>query len=346
MLGTRALMSIRGTGERAVLEKVGLLDQINAGVIALKLLEDSGCTPSTVDNSRDVCEEYDIQCHIHTHGLNEASFLEHTATIFNVRSMYMYHVEGAGSGHAPDAMELVAYANVFPSSTIPTMPFTTNTIDEHIDMGANCHRLLKDNPDDVSFLKNRIREETISTEDILHDIGAISIMSSDSQAMGRSTERYISKYTTNPAITEGISHAVGSVEARKLADLVIWYLAKLDTKAFQVLKKGFIAYARMCRRCRTFDRPAEVWSKLYIPKRASCLYPKRASQKPETFKTGTCLITIHDLISTDDGDLNVALYGSFLAVPSHDLFSATKESDSHPLAMPGVIRPADTIDVM
>lgn len=259
-------------------EKVGLQDQINAGVVALKLHEDFGCTPSTIDNCLNVCEEQDIQCHIHTDGLNEAGFLEHTAAIFKGRSIHVYHVEGAGGGHAPDVIKLVEYSNVLPSSTTPTMPYTTNTIDEHIDMAANCHRLSKDNPDDVSFLKNRIREETISAEDILHDFGAISIMSSDSQAMGRSADvltctwkaahknklqrgplpedegtgadnyrvkRYISKYTINPALTQGISHVIGSVEAGKLADLVIWDPAEFGTKPFQVLKKGFITFAQM-----------------------------------------------------------------------------------------------------
>ncbi|TQS32662.1 hypothetical protein Golomagni_07015, partial [Golovinomyces magnicellulatus] len=169
-------------------EKIGLQDQIKAGVIALKLHEDFGCTPSTIDNCLSVCEEEDIQCHIHTDGLNEAGFLEHTAAMFKGRSIHVYHVEGAGGGHAPDVIKLVEYPNVLPSSTTPTMPYTVNTIDEHIDMAANCHRLSKDNPDDISFLKNRIREQTISAEDILHDVGAISIMSSDSQAMGRSAE--------------------------------------------------------------------------------------------------------------------------------------------------------------
>lgn len=227
-----------------------------------------------------ICEEQDIQCHIHTDGLNEAGFLEHTAAVFKDRSIHVYHVEGAGGGHAPDVIKLVEYPNVLPSSTTPTMPFTTNTIDEHVDMAANCHRLSKDHPDSVSFLKNRIREQTISAEDILHDIGAISIMSSDSQAMGRSAEvltstwkaahknkiqrgplpedegtgadnfrvkRYISKYTINPALTQGISHAIGSVEAGKLADLVIWDPSEFGTKPFQVLKKGFITWAQMVR---------------------------------------------------------------------------------------------------
>lgn len=225
-----------------------------------------------------VCEEEDIQCHIHTDGLNEAGFIEHTAAMFKGRSIHVYHVEGAGGGHAPDIIKLVEYDNVLPSSTTPTMPYTTNTVDEHVDMAANCHRLSKDNPQDLSFLHNRIRMQTIAAEDILHDIGAISIMSSDSQAMGRSSEvltctwqaahknkaqrgpleedqgseadnfrvkRYISKYTINPAITQGISHAVGSVEVGKLADLVLWDPTEFGTKPLQVLKKGFIAFAQM-----------------------------------------------------------------------------------------------------
>ncbi|CAG7986768.1 unnamed protein product [Penicillium salamii] len=265
-------------GKGSDAEKVGLQDQINAGVIALKLHEDFGCTPSTIDSCLNVCEEQDIQCHIHTDGLNEAGFLEHTAAVFRGRSIHVYHVEGAGGGHAPDVIKLVEYPNVLPSSTTPTMPFTTNTIGEHIDMAANCHRLSKENPAGASFLKNRIREETISAEDILHDIGAISIMSSDSQAMGRSAEvltctwkaahknkvqrgslpedegtgadnyrvkRYISKYTINPALTQGISHVIGSVEAGKLADLVIWEPSEFGTKPFQVLKRGFITFAQM-----------------------------------------------------------------------------------------------------
>ncbi|KAJ6447317.1 urease [Purpureocillium lavendulum] len=261
--------------------KVGLRDQCNAGVIALKLHEDFGCTPSTIDTCLrlqtpapiqssistfkltsvlSVCEEHDIQCHIHTDGLNEAGFLEHTAAVIRGRTLHVYHVEGAGGGHAPDVIKLVEYPNVLPSSTTPTMPFTINTTDEHIDMAANCHRLSKDNPHDASFLKNRIRDETIAAEDVLHDIGAISIMSSDSQAMGRSAEvlayqetgadnfrvkRYISKYTINPALAQGISHVVGSVEVGKLADLVIWDASEFGTKPFQVLKKGFIAFAQM-----------------------------------------------------------------------------------------------------
>ena len=243
-----------------------------------------------------MCEENDIQCHIHTDGLNEAGFLEHTAAIFKGRSIHVYHVEGAGGGHAPDVIQLVGYDNVLPSSTSPTMPFTIDTVAEHIDMAANCHRLSKDNPQDASFLKNRIREQTISAEDVLHDIGAISIMSSDSQAMGRIAEvltstwraahknklqrgplpedegtgadnwrvkRYVSKYTINPALTQGISHAVGSVEVGKLADLVIWNPAEFGSKPFQVLKKGFIAFAQMVRAPRHYCDLGSLLTKRY-----------------------------------------------------------------------------------
>lgn len=225
-----------------------------------------------------VCEEQDIQCHIHTDSLNESGFLEHTVAAFKGRTVHAYNVEGAGGGHEADVIKLVQEYNVLPSSTTPTMPFTTNTIDEHVDMVVSCHRLSKKNPDDISFLNSRIRATTIGAEDVLHDIGAISIMSSDSQAMGRTGEvivstwqaahinklrrgalpedkdtgadnyrvkRYISKYTINPALAQGIGHAVGSIEIGKLADLVLWELCEFGTKPCQVLKKGFIAFAQM-----------------------------------------------------------------------------------------------------
>lgn len=242
--------------------KPGLYDQCNAGVVGLKLHEDFGCTPATIDTclrllapvpfyrelisaaSYSVCDEHDIQCQIHTDSLNESGFVEHTAAAFKGRAIHVYHVEGAGGGHEPDVIKLVQEANVLPSSTTPTMPFTTNTIDEHMDMAATCHKLSKSIPDEFSLLHSRIRGKTIAAEDILHDTGAISIMSSDSQAMGRCGEvivrtwnaahlnkaqrgqlgedkgtgadnyrvkRYISKYTINPALTQGIAHAVGSV---------------------------------------------------------------------------------------------------------------------------------------
>lgn len=225
-----------------------------------------------------VCDEHDIQCELHSDSLNEAGFVEQTAAAFKGRTIHAYHIEGAGGGHAPDLMKLVELAHVLPSSTNPTNPYTSDTVDEHLDMAMSCHHLSKDIPEDIAFAESRIRAETIAAEDILHDIGAISMMSSDSQAMGRCGEvisrtwdtadankarfgflqedegsnadnhrvkRYISKYTINPAITQGISHVVGSVEVGKLADLVIWEPARFGTKPFLVLKSGFVACAQM-----------------------------------------------------------------------------------------------------
>ncbi|XWW99671.1 hypothetical protein V2A60_007682 [Cordyceps javanica] len=243
----------------------GLHDQVEAGVAGLKVHEDWGCTPAAIDNCLTVCEEHDIQCELHSDSLNEAGFVEQTAAAFKGRTIHAYHIEGAGGGHAPDLMKLVEYAHVLPSSTNPTNPYTSDTVDEHLDMAMSCHHLSKDIPEDIAFAESRIRSETIAAEDILHDIGAISMMSSDSQAMGRCGEvisrtwdtanvnkgrfgslqedagtdadnhrvkRYISKYTINPAITQGISHVVGSVEVGKLADLVVWEPARFGTKPF------------------------------------------------------------------------------------------------------------------
>lgn len=225
-----------------------------------------------------VCEEQDIQCNIHTDSLNECGFIENTVDVIKGRTIHVYHVEGAGGGHEPDVIKLVQHPNILPSSTTPTMPFTTDTVAEYIDMAATCHRLSRENPDDLTFLTNRMRATTMAAEDVLHDIGAISIMSSDSQAMGRCGEvivctwktahlnkaqrgplredentgadnyrvkRYISKYTINPAITHGISHALGSIEIGKLADLVLWNATEFGSKPVQVLKKGFISFAQM-----------------------------------------------------------------------------------------------------
>ncbi|CAI7626227.1 unnamed protein product [Penicillium palitans] len=258
--------------------KPGLHDQCNAGVAGLKLHEDWGCTPSAIDSCLSVCEEHDIQCQIHSDSLNESGFVERTAAAFKGRTVHAYHIEGAGGGHAPDMISLVQHANILPSSTNPTKPYTCNTVDEHLDMVMSCHHLSKNIPEDISFADSRIRAETIAAEDVLHDTGAISMMSSDSQAMGRCGEvvlrtwnlahknkvergplpededtgadnhrvkRYVSKYTINPALAQGISHVVGSVEVGKLADLVIWEPASFGTKPFQVLKKGFIASAQM-----------------------------------------------------------------------------------------------------
>ncbi|KAG0632719.1 urease [Tuber brumale] len=256
----------------------GLVDQCRAGVVGLKLHEDWGTTPAAIDTCLSVCDEYDIQCLIHTDTLNESGFVEQTIGAFKDRTIHTYHTEGAGGGHAPDIICVVEHPNVLPSSTNPTRPLTRNTIAEHLDMLTVCHHLSKEIPEDVAFAESRIREETIAAEDILHDMGAISMMSSDSQAMGRCGEvilrtwktasknkeqigpleedrelgadntrvkRYISKYTINPAVAHGMSHLVGSVELGKLADLVLWSPANFGTKPTQVLKSGLIAYAQM-----------------------------------------------------------------------------------------------------
>ncbi|CUS12056.1 unnamed protein product [Tuber aestivum] len=256
----------------------GLEDQCRAGVVGLKLHEDWGTTPAAIDTCLSVCDKYDVQCLIHTDTLNESGFVEQTIGAFKDRTIHTYHTEGAGGGHAPDIIRVVEHPNVLPSSTNPTRPLTKNTIAEHLDMLMCCHHLSKELPEDIAFAESRIREETIAAEDVLHDMGAISMMSSDSQAMGRCGEvilrtwktasknrgeigpleedkkleadntrvkRYISKYTINPAIAHGMSHLVGSVEVGKLADLVIWTPANFGTKPTQVLKSGLIAYAQM-----------------------------------------------------------------------------------------------------
>jgi len=259
----------------------GLNEQVEAGAIGLKLHEDWGTTPAAIDTCLSVGEHYDVQVAIHTDTLNEAGFVEDTIKAFKGRTIHTFHTEGAGGGHAPDIIKVCGEPNVLPSSTNPTMPFTANTMDEHLDMLMVCHHLNPRIPEDVAFAESRIRRETIAAEDILHDLGAISIMSSDSQAMGRIGEviirtwqnahkmkvqrghlsstgakdssqndnfrakRYVAKYTINPAIAHGIAHEVGSVEVGKLADLVIWKPAFFGVKPEMVLKGGFIAQAQM-----------------------------------------------------------------------------------------------------
>ncbi|KAL5760114.1 hypothetical protein ACOSP7_018613 [Xanthoceras sorbifolium] len=250
---------------------------IRAGAMGLKLHEDWGSTPAAIDNCLTVAEEHDIQVNIHTDTLNESGFVEHTIAAFKGRTIHTYHSEGAGGGHAPDIIKVCGVKNVLPSSTNPTRPFTSNTIDEHLDMLMVCHHLDKNIPEDVAFAESRIRAETIAAEDILHDMGAISIISSDSQAMGRIGEvisrtwqtahkmksqrgsidpsgsdndnlrirRYIAKYTINPAIANGFSQVVGSVEVGKLADLVIWKPSFFGAKPEMVIKGGTIAWANM-----------------------------------------------------------------------------------------------------
>ncbi|HHN64892.1 MAG TPA: urease subunit alpha [Nitrospirae bacterium] len=254
-----------------------LREQIEAGAIGLKLHEDWGTTPAAIDTSLSVADEYDVQVAIHTDTLNEAGFVEDTIAAFKGRTIHTYHTEGAGGGHAPDIIKVCGEHNVLPSSTNPTMPFTVNTMEEHLDMLMVCHHLDPRIPEDVAFADSRIRAETIAAEDILHDMGAFSIMASDSQAMGRVGEviirtwqtadkmkrqrgrlgeekgdndnfrakRYIAKYTINPAIAHGISGYVGSIEKGKLADIVLYEPQFFGVRPKMVLKAGFIAYAQM-----------------------------------------------------------------------------------------------------
>ncbi len=254
-----------------------LHEQIEAGVIGMKLHEDWGTTPSAIDQCLAVAEETDTQVAIHSDTLNESGFVENTIEATKGRTLCAFHTEGAGGGHAPDIMRVVGEPNFLPSSTNPTMPYTVNTLDEHVDMLMVCHHLDAAIPEDLAFAESRIRKETIAAEDILHDLGAISMMSSDSQAMGRVGEviirtwqtahkmkaqrgalaedsarhdnfrvkRYVAKYTINPAIAHGISHIVGSLEVGKWADLVLWKPAFFGVKPFVVLKGGSIALAAM-----------------------------------------------------------------------------------------------------
>ncbi|MGA4529205.1 urease subunit alpha [Ectopseudomonas chengduensis] len=254
-----------------------LIEQVKAGAIGLKLHEDWGTTPAAIDNCLSVADQYDVQVAIHTDTLNESGFVETTLGAFKGRTIHTYHTEGAGGGHAPDIIKACGFPNVLPSSTNPTRPFTRNTIDEHLDMLMVCHHLDPSIAEDVAFAESRIRRETIAAEDILHDLGAFSMISSDSQAMGRVGEvitrtwqtadkmkqqrgplpedvpgndnfrakRYIAKYTINPAITHGISHEVGSVEVGKWADLVLWRPAFFGVKPTLILKGGAIAASLM-----------------------------------------------------------------------------------------------------
>lgn len=264
-----------GKGNSANLDTVA--EQIEAGACGMKLHEDWGSTPAAIDYCLTMCDKYDVQAAIHTDTLNEAGFVEDTVNAFKGRTIHTYHTEGAGGGHAPDIIRAAAFPNVLPSSTNPTMPFTKNTLDEHLDMLMVCHHLDKRVPEDIAFADSRIRPETIAAEDVLHDMGIFSMMSSDSQAMGRVGEvitrtwqtadkmkkqrgslpednerndnfrvrRYIAKYTINPAITHGVSEYVGSVEVGKMADLVLWNPAMFGVKPDMIIKGGFIIASKM-----------------------------------------------------------------------------------------------------
>ena len=253
-----------------------LEEMIRAGAACLKLHEDWGTTPAAIDCALSVADRYDVQVMIHTDTLNESGFVEATIAAFKDRTIHAFHTEGAGGGHAPDIIKVAGLPNVLPSSTNPTRPYTVNTLDEHLDMLMVCHHLDSNIPEDLAFAESRIRKETIAAEDILHDLGALSMMSSDSQAMGRVGEvvirtwqtahkmkaqrgalpgdgaadnnrikRYIAKYTINPAIAQGIADEVGSIEPGKLADLVLWSPAFFGVKPDLVIKGGAIAWAAM-----------------------------------------------------------------------------------------------------
>lgn len=256
---------------------LALQEQIEAGACGLKLHEDWGTTPAAIDNCLSVAEQYDVQIAIHTDTLNESGFVEDTLAAFKNRTIHTYHTEGAGGGHSPDIIRACGEGNVLPSSTNPTRPYTVNTVDEHLDMLMVCHHLDPSIPEDIAFADSRIRKESIAAEDIMHDLGGISMIASDSQAMGRVGEmitrtwqtahkmkqqrgplspdtdrndnfrlkRYVAKYTINPAISHGISHEVGSVEVGKLADLVLWKPAFFGIKPALIIKSGFIAAAPM-----------------------------------------------------------------------------------------------------
>ena len=270
-------MNLGFLGKGNASQKPALKEQVVAGAMGLKLHEDWGTTPAAIDCCLAVADEMDVQVAIHTDTLNESGFVEATVAAFKGRTIHTYHTEGAGGGHAPDIIRVCGEANVLPSSTNPTRPYTVNTIDEHLDMLMVCHHLDAAIAEDVAFAESRIRRETIAAEDILHDLGAFSMLSSDSQAMGRVGEviirtwqtahkmkvqrgalagdtadndnfrvkRYIAKYTINPAITHGIAHAVGSIEPGKLADLVLWKPAFFGVKPSLILKSGMIAAAAM-----------------------------------------------------------------------------------------------------
>ncbi len=270
-------MNLGFAGKGNASKPAGLVEQVEAGACALKLHEDWGTTPAAIDCCLSVADDYDVQVMIHTDTLNESGFVEDTIKAFKGRTIHAFHTEGAGGGHAPDIIKVAGLANVLPSSTNPTKPYTRNTLDEHLDMLMVCHHLDQGIPEDLAFAESRIRKETIAAEDILHDLGALSMMSSDSQAMGRVGEviirtwqtadkmkrqrgrlegdgpdndnfrakRYIAKYSINPAIAHGVSKHIGSVEKGKLADLVLWSPAFFGVKPDLVIKGGAIASAQM-----------------------------------------------------------------------------------------------------
>jgi urease subunit alpha len=303
-------INIGFTGKGQAAAEAPLVDQILAGAIGLKVHEDWGATASAIDHALKVADKYDIQVAIHADTLNEGGFVENTMSAIKDRVIHMYHTEGAGGGHAPDLIKSASYMNVLPSSTNPTLPYTINTIDEHLDMLMVCHHLNPSVPEDIAFADSRIRRETIAAEDILQDMGVFSMVSSDAQAMGRIGEvilrtwqtadkmkmqrgtmegdsklcdnnrvkRYIAKYTINPAITHGISDHVGSIELGKIADIVIWSPAFFGVKPEMILKKGMIAQSLMGDANASIPTPQPV---IYRPMYAS--YDKALKRSSLTF---------------------------------------------------------------
>ncbi|MDG4650033.1 urease subunit alpha [Roseibacterium sp. SDUM158017] len=286
-------MNLAFAGKGNASRPAALVEQIEAGACALKLHEDWGTTPAAIDCCLSVADDMDIQVMIHTDTLNESGFVENTLAAIGDRTIHAFHTEGAGGGHAPDIMKVVGFQNILPSSTNPTMPYTVNTLEEHLDMLMVCHHLDRSIPEDVAFAESRIRKETIAAEDILHDMGAFSVMASDSQAMGRVGEviirtwqtadkmkkqrgrlpeetgdndnarvkRYVAKYTINPAIVHGLSRHIGSIEVGKRADLVLWNRAFFGVKPEMVLIGGTIVCAQMGDPNASIPTPQPVWSR-------------------------------------------------------------------------------------
>lgn len=343
--------------------EVALTEQIRAGAIGLKIHEDWGATPSTIDHSLRVADEYDVQVAIHTDTLNECGFVEDTIAAINGRVIHTFHTEGAGGGHAPDIIKIASYPNILPSSTNPTRPFTVNTLDEHMDMLMVCHHLRRNVPEDVAFADSRIRKETIAAEDILHDMGIFSMMSSDSQAMGRIGEvvirtwqtadkmkkqrgklsgdeghegdnnrakRYIAKYTINPAITHGISSYVGSIEVGKYADLVLWHPEFFGAKPSMILKNGMVAYSVMGDPNASIPTPQPV---LYRPMFAS--YGKAIQRNSITFVSKIAYeLGVHKSLGLEK-----------IVLPVHGIRKLTKKDMKHNSETPEITVDPQTYEV-